>query len=152
MQYCLRRVASRVFSKINRKIIQAWPLWLRALPPSAQKQAVADLGSDPNSAQQAEPGWWSHTELGSDPNSAGHHRRLALARTAQRFPIKTACSAYPESASRYSIDNASGLLPCHCGSEPDSVRQRWRTCGWAPNRDPNPKSLPSWWCANSRIQ
>jgi len=33
---------------------------------------VADLGSDPNSAEELQMGRGSITELGSDPNSAGH--------------------------------------------------------------------------------
>ncbi len=34
--------------------------------------AVADLGSDPNSAKQHYSDPQHHPELGSDPNSAGH--------------------------------------------------------------------------------
>ena len=47
---------------------------------SVSKQAaLADLGSDPNSAQQSQISPQRHPELGSDPNSAGHRARTAPA-------------------------------------------------------------------------
>ncbi len=41
----------------------------------SKQAAVAELGSDPNSAQQRQISTLRYTELGSDPNSAGHRVR-----------------------------------------------------------------------------
>jgi len=47
--------------------------------------AVAELGSDPNSAQQHQASKQRLTELGSDPNSAGH-RHTFISRCPARLP------------------------------------------------------------------
>jgi hypothetical protein len=48
---------------------KATPLYFKG---TKLTHAVADLGSDPNSAHHISLGQRSHPELGSDPNSAGH--------------------------------------------------------------------------------
>jgi len=62
---------------------------------------VADLGSDPNSAQSFVYSERSFPELGSDPNSAGHRDN-----SSREF---LAYSPYLESAYSYLIDNNSSL-------------------------------------------
>jgi hypothetical protein len=64
-------------------------------------QAVADLGSDPNSAARSVNGKRSFPELGSDPNSAGH-RDSSSREVSASIP-------YSESAGSYLIDNNSSL-------------------------------------------
>ncbi len=65
------------------------------------ERAVADLGSDPNSAAHATDGQRSFPELGSDPNSAGHPDNISN--------VLLASSPYEKSAYSYLIDNNSSL-------------------------------------------
>ena len=66
-------------------------------------RAVADLGSDPNSAAHATDGQRSFPELGSDPNSAGHPDNISN--------VLLASSPYEKSAYSYLIDINLSLDP-----------------------------------------
>ena len=66
-------------------------------------RAVADLGSDPNSAPHAIDSQRSFPELGSDPNSAGHRDN-----TSNGF---SASSPYSESVKSNQIDNKLSFDP-----------------------------------------
>jgi len=66
-------------------------------------RAVADLGSDPNSAAHATDGQRSFPELGSDPNSAGHKDN-----DSSTF---SASSLYKKSADSYLINICPSLDP-----------------------------------------
>ncbi len=66
-------------------------------------RAVADLGSDPNSAAHATDGQRSFPELGSDPNSAGHPDNNSS--------VLLASSPYEKSVHSYLIDINLSLDP-----------------------------------------
>ena len=81
--------------------------------------AVADLGSDPNSARQFSICHKRIPELGSDPNSAGQHRHAACPRRISSF----GSSPYAACAARYKINSKIDLRRiCFHGESATSLR------------------------------